>query len=109
MIQRKIRMGFIDKIIEKIEIKIQKTKKKREQKELIKNFKNHLEKPLDGCFWYATEKLLNFYNIPEEVRHPQCEFLFDKLFVRCLKVEFHEGVGKVYLLKVLKDNLNENR
>ena len=102
-------MGFIDKIIEKIEIKIQKTKKKREQKELIKNFKNHLEKPLDGCFWYATEKLLNFYNIPEEVRHPQCEFLFDKLFVRCLKVEFHEGVGKVYLLKVLKDNLNENR
>ena len=102
-------MGFIDKIIEKIEIKIQKTKKKREQKELIKNFKNHLEKPLDGCFWYATEKLLNFYNIPEEVRHPQCEFLFDKLFVRCLKVEFHEGVGKVYLLKVLKDNSKKNR
>ena len=102
-------MGFVDKIIEKAEIKIQKMKKKRKQKELIKNFKRHLEEPLDGFVWYAGEKLLNFYSVPEEARRPQCEFLFDKLFVRCLKVEFHEGVGKVYLLKVLKDNLNENR
>lgn len=37
-------MGFVDKIIEKAENKIQKIKKKREQKELIKNFKKHMEK-----------------------------------------------------------------
>lgn len=102
-------MGFVDKIIGKIEIKIQKIKKRREQKELIKNFKIHLEEPLDGFVWYASEKLLDFYSVPEEARRPQCEFLFDKLLVRCLKVEFHEDVGKVYLLKVLKDNSKENR
>lgn len=44
-------MGFVDKIIEKTENKIQKIKKKREQKELIKNFKKHLEEPLDGFVW----------------------------------------------------------
>lgn len=102
-------MGFVDKIIERAENKIQKIKKKREQKEFIKNFKKHLEEPLDGFVWYAGEKLLDFYSVPEEVRHPQCEFLFDKLLVRCLKVEFHEDVGKVYFLKVLKDNSKENR
>ena len=102
-------MDFVDKIIEKIENKIQKIKKKREQKEFIKNFKRHLEEPLDGFVWYAGEKLLNFYSVPEEARRPQCEFLFDKLLVRCLKVEFREDVGNVYFLKVLKDNSKKNR
>ena len=100
-------MGFVDRIIEKAENKIQKIKKKREQKELIKNFKKHLEKPLDGFVWLASEEFLNFYNIPEEVRHPQCEFSFGKLFVRCSKADFREGVGMVYLLEVLKDNSKE--
>lgn len=102
-------MGFVDKIIEKAENKIQNIKEKRVSKEFIKNVKRHLEEPLDGFVWYAGEKLLNFYSVPEEARRPQCEFLFDKLLVRCLKVEFHEDVGKVYFLKVLKDNSNENR
>lgn len=101
-------MDFVDKIIEKVENKIQKIKKKREQKELIKNFKKHLEEPLDGFVWWASEELLNFYNIPEEVRYPQCEFSFGKLFVRCSKADFREGVGMVYLLEVLKDNSKEN-
>ena len=101
-------MDFVDKIIEKIENKIQKIKKKREQKELIKNFKKHLEEPLDGFVWRASEEFLNFYNIPEEVRHPQCEFSFGRLIVRCLKADFREGVGMVYLLEVLKDNSKEN-
>ena len=101
-------MGFVDKIIEKVGNKIQKIKKKREQKELIKNFKKHLEEPLDGFVWRASEEFLNFYNIPEEVRHPQCEFSFGRLFVRCLKADFREGVGMVYLLEVLKDNSKEN-
>ena len=98
-------MGFI----EKAEAKIQKIKKKREQRELIKNFKKHLEEPLDGFVWRASENLLDFYNIPEEVRRPQCEFPFGKLIVRCLKADFREGVGKVYLLEVLKDNSKEKQ
>ena len=53
-------MDFVDKIIEKAENKIQKIKKKREQKELIKNFKKHLEEPLDGFVWRASEEFLNF-------------------------------------------------
>jgi len=47
-------MGFI----EKAEAKIQKIKKKREQRELIKNFKKHLEEPLDGFVWRDSENLL---------------------------------------------------
>lgn len=101
-------MGFVDKIIEKAENKIQKIKKKREQKELIKNVKRHLEEPLNGFVWCASENLLDFYNIPEEVRRPQCEFSFERLIVRCLKADFREGAGMVYLLEVLKDNSKEN-
>lgn len=101
-------MGFVDKIIEKAENKIQEIKKKRERKEFIKNFKRHLEKPLDGLRSWISDEMLDLYNVPQEVRYPQREFLIGKLLIRYLKSGEFKG-SRIHYIEVVKSNYKEKR
>lgn len=93
-------MGFVDKIIEKAENKIQKMKKKCERKKIAKNLKEQLEL-IDGFRWWFSDKMLDLCNVPQEVRYPQCEFLIEKSLIRCLKSQEYQG-SRIYYLEVVK-------
>ena len=99
-------MDFVDKIIEKIENKIQKIKKKRESKEFYRNLKKQLNPP-NGFRWWFTDESLDLCNIPQEVRYPQCEFLIGKSLIRCLKSQESQG-SRIYYLEVVKKDYKEN-
>lgn len=99
-------MGFVDKIIEKAENKIQKIKKKRERKEFIKNVKKHLEQPLDGLRSWISDEMLDLYNVPQEVRYPQCEFLIGKSLFRYLKSGKFKG-NRIHYIELVKSDYKE--
>lgn len=87
---------------------IEKIKRNKERKEFLKRSKKHLEGSLNGLRWWFPEEMLNLYDIPQEVRYPQCEFLFGKSWVRYLKCEELEGVGIVHYLEILKEDYKED-
>lgn len=99
-------MGFVDKIIEKAENKIQNIKKKRESKEFIKNVKRHLEKPSNGLRSWISDKMLDLYNVPQEVRYPQCEFLIGKSLFRYLKSGEFKG-NRIHFIELVKSDYKE--
>ena len=100
-------MDFADKIIEKIENKIQKIKKKRESKEFYRNLKKQLNPP-NGFRWWFTDESLDLCNIPQGVRYPQCEFLIGKSLIRYLESKEFKGKRIHHLEIVKKDNSKEN-
>lgn len=99
-------MGFVNKIIEKAENKIQKTKQKRERKKIIKNLKEQL-KPINGFRWWFSDEMSDLSNIPQEVRYPGCEFLIGKSLVRCLESKEFEG-SRIYYFEIVKKDYREN-
>ena len=100
-------MDFVDKIIEKVGNKIQKIKQKRERKKIAKNLKEQLEL-IDGFRWWFTDESLDLCNIPQGVRHPQCEFLIGKSLIRYLESKEFKGKRIHHLEIVKKDNSKEN-
>ena len=98
-------MGFVDKIIEKAENKIQKMKKKCERKKIAKNLKEQLEL-IDGFRWWFTDESLDLCNIPQGVRYPQCEFLIGKSLIRYLESKEFKG-KRIHHLEIVKKDYKE--
>ena len=73
-----------------------------------KNLKKNLEATNEFRIWVCDE-MLDLWNVPQEVRYPQCEFLMNKSLIWYLESREFEGKRIHYIEVVKKKIIRRNK